>query len=60
MLDYSVLTHTKGKKADFSDTIIIMTSNLGENEQNGIGFGECSEICVSNTPVAQDCILREL
>jgi len=39
VLDYSVLTHTKGKKADFSDTIIIMTSNLGENEQNGIGFG---------------------
>ena len=39
VLDYGVLTDTKGKKADFTQTIIIMTSNLGANEQNGIGFG---------------------
>lgn len=39
VLDYGVLTDTKGKKADFTQTIIIMTSNLGATEQNGIGFG---------------------
>jgi len=39
VLDYGTLTDTKGNKADFTETIIIMTSNLGANEQNGIGFG---------------------
>lgn len=39
VLDYGVLTDTKGKKAKFHNCIIIMTSNLGANEQNGIGFG---------------------
>lgn len=38
VLDYGTLTDTKGKKADFTKTIIIMTSNLGASEQNGIGF----------------------
>ncbi len=39
VLDYGTLTDTKGKKADFTKTIIIMTSNLGSSEQRGIGFG---------------------
>lgn len=39
VLDYGTLTDTKGNKADFTNTIIIMTSNLGASEQNGIGFG---------------------
>lgn len=39
VLDYGTLTDTQGKKADFTKTIIIMTSNLGANEQHGIGFG---------------------
>ena len=39
VLDYGTLTDTKGNKANFTETIIIMTSNLGANEQNGIGFG---------------------
>lgn len=39
VLDYGTLTDTKGKKADFTNTIIIMTSNLGASDQNGIGFG---------------------
>ncbi len=38
VLDYGTLTDTKGHKADFTNTIIIMTSNLGASEQNGIGF----------------------
>lgn len=39
VLDYGTLTDTKGNKADFTKTIIIMTSNLGAHESNGIGFG---------------------
>lgn len=39
VLDYGILTDTQGKKADFTKAIIIMTSNLGANEQQGIGFG---------------------
>ena len=38
VLDYGTLTDTKGNKADFTYTIIVMTSNLGASEQNGIGF----------------------
>ncbi len=33
VLDYGVLTDTKGEKVDFSKSIIIMTSNLGEEEK---------------------------
>ncbi len=40
VLDYGKLTDTKGNTVDFSNTIIIMTSNLGSNEKRGIGFGE--------------------
>jgi len=39
VLDYATLTDTKGNKADFSNCIIIMTSNLGAKESRGIGFG---------------------
>lgn len=44
VLDYGVLTDTKGIAADFTKTIIIMTSNLGSNEKRGIGFGENQNI----------------
>ena len=40
VLDYGKLTDTKGNTADFSNTIIILTSNLGSTEKRGIGFGE--------------------
>jgi ATP-dependent Clp protease ATP-binding subunit ClpA len=39
VLDYGTLTDTQGNKAKFNESIIIMTSNLGANESNGIGFG---------------------
>ncbi len=39
VLDYGTLKDTKGNKVDFTNTIIIMTSNLGANEVRGIGFG---------------------
>ncbi len=41
VLDYATLTDNSGKKADFRNVIIIMTSNAGAREMsaNTIGFG---------------------
>ena len=42
VLDDGVLTDSKGRKADFSNTIIIMTSNLGATalrDDKTVGFG---------------------
>ncbi len=39
VFDYATLKDTKGNVTDFSNTIIIMTSNLGTTEKRGIGFG---------------------
>jgi ATP-dependent Clp protease ATP-binding subunit ClpA len=42
ILDYATLTDNNGKKADFRNVIIIMTSNAGTREMNSqtIGFGD--------------------
>lgn len=42
ILDYGMLTDNKGRKADFRNTVIIMTSNAGNAtaEKTRIGFGE--------------------
>lgn len=42
MLDYGMLTDNKGRKADFRNTVIIMTSNAGNStmEKPKLGFGE--------------------
>lgn len=44
VLDYATLTDNNGKKADFRNVIIIMTSNAGTREMNvqSIGFGDRS------------------
>lgn len=39
VLDYAQLTDNKGQKADFSGTIIIMTSNAGARFATGRGLG---------------------
>ena len=41
VMDYGILTDNQGRKADFRNCIIIMTSNAGarEMERGGIGFG---------------------
>jgi len=41
VMDYGFLTDNQGRKADFRNCIIIMTSNAGarDMEKNGIGFG---------------------
>jgi len=42
VMDYATLTDNNGKKADFRNIIIIMTSNAGAREigKNKLGFGE--------------------
>jgi ATP-dependent Clp protease ATP-binding subunit ClpA len=42
VMDYATLTDNNGKKADFRNVILIMTSNAGTNEmnKNTIGFGD--------------------
>lgn len=41
VMDYGVLTDNQGRKADFRNCILIMTSNAGarDMEKGGIGFG---------------------
>lgn len=44
VMDYATLTDNNGKKADFRNVVLIMTSNAGAKEMSGsvIGFGERS------------------
>lgn len=57
VMDYATLTDNNGRKADFSNVIIIMTSNAGAFEMAGrdIGFGAAGRIGmgVTDTKVAQ-------
>lgn len=41
-MDYATLTDNQGRKADFRNVILIMTSNAGAKEigKNKVGFGE--------------------
>jgi ATP-dependent Clp protease ATP-binding subunit ClpA len=45
VMDYATLTDNNGKKADFRNVILIMTSNAGTTEmsKNSIGFGDRSK-----------------
>ncbi len=54
VMDYATLTDNQGKKADFRNTILIMTSNAGARDINkqAIGFGEKS----LNTGAIQDAV----
>ena len=54
IMDYATLTDNQGKKADFRNTILIMTSNAGARDINKqvIGFGEKS----LNTGAIQDAV----
>ena len=44
VMDYGTLTDNTGRKTDFSNVILIMTSNAGafEMSRSSIGFGEPS------------------
>lgn len=50
IMDYGVLTSSKGKKAYFYNTIIIFTSNLGaiKTTKRTVGFGSSSYIEIKN------------
>lgn len=54
VMDYGFLTDSRGRKADFRDCIIIMTSNAGARDMDRgvIGFGETND-------AADDASLRE-
>ena len=47
VMDYGILTDNQGRKADFRNCIIIMTSNAGarDMEKPGIGFGSTIADC---------------
>ena len=51
VMDYGILTDNQGRKADFKNCIIIMTSNAGarEMERPGIGFGSTISDCEEAT-----------
>ena len=49
MLDYGMVTDNKGRKADFRNTVIIMTSNAGNSQKDiHVGFNS-----VNNAPAEQ-------
>lgn len=61
VLDDGVLTDSRGRKVDFSNTIIIMTSNLGATalrDDKTVGFG-AKDISHDYTAM-QKCIMEEL
>lgn len=49
VMDYGMLTDNEGKKADFKNVVIIMTSNIGafEMNKNSMGFTERPNITVN-------------
>lgn len=57
IMDYAVLTDTQGKKADFRNVLLIMTSNAGAVNLNKalIGFGDT----VNTTSAIQDAVEKQ-
>ncbi|MBI2644883.1 ATP-dependent Clp protease ATP-binding subunit [Candidatus Uhrbacteria bacterium] len=59
ILEDGTLTDAAGKKVDFSNTIIVLTSNIGSNKLisgNTLGFSETEQV----SSHAQETILKEL
>ena len=54
VMDHATLTDNNGKKADFRNVILMMTSNVGSREmsQQTIGFGDASKDTASKGKVA--------
>lgn len=59
VMDYGILTDNQGRKADFRNCIIIMTSNAGarDMEKPGIGFGTSIASCDEAT--LMEAVTRE-
>ncbi len=53
VMDYATLTDNQGRKADFRNVIIIMTSNAGASQigKNGIGF---QSECVTSSVIMEE------
>ncbi len=51
VMDHATLTDNTGRKADFRNTVVILTSNAGSREMSGasIGFGEGDEAARGRT-----------
>ena len=61
ILDDGILTDAQGRRVDFRNTIIIMTSNVGAREiteQKHLGFGERGENAENNS--IRDNVMNEL
>ena len=54
VMDYATLTDNQGRKADFRNVIIVMTSNAGASQmgKHGIGFGQ--------QDIKEDVIMEEV
>ena len=63
ILDDGVLTDSQGRKVNFKNTVIIMTSNIGARliteKKAAFGFGEASATVKSNEAIKED-VLGEL
>ena len=57
LMDEGVLTDARGKKHDFRNALIIMTSNIGTDEPDikQVGFGKKSEQLANETKIREAC-----
>jgi ATP-dependent Clp protease ATP-binding subunit ClpA len=53
IMDYATLTDNAGRKADFRNVILVMTSNVGSREMSrgGIGFSDSVEAIAAGDPL---------
>lgn len=57
LMDEGILTDARGKKHDFRNALIIMTSNIGSGEPDikQVGFGKKSEQLANETKIREAC-----
>ncbi|OJV61921.1 MAG: hypothetical protein BGO41_06655 [Clostridiales bacterium 38-18] len=57
LMDEGVLTDARGKKHDFRNALIILTSNIGSDEPDikQVGFGKKSEQLANETKIREAC-----
>ena len=58
ILDEGVLTDAMGVKANFSNTVIVMTTNLGSSSADAVGFGDIKKARQENIKTALKTGLR--
>lgn len=61
VMDHGTLTDTNGKQADFRQTILLMTSNVGAREMSGrsLGFGSSKQQDVDSAKAVEDLFSPE-